>query len=204
LLLNKKCLKKLNHPTPLIDTKLVELPLRTIVSPVKRISMKIGILSDTHGNIPATKSAADHFRRAGVKAVFHCGDIGSFDVLTELAGIFNPLNVPVYVVFGNVDVYSDDWKFFPSNVGIQLFGRFGEVELEGRRMALLHSDDRVRIQKTIASQDYDFVFSGHSHEVHDYTEGITRCINPGTAGRGSPNTCAILDLSSGKLLIENC
>ncbi len=166
--------------------------------------MKIGILSDTHGNLPATAKAAHLFSVAGVGAVLHCGDIGSSDVLAELSTVFHPLEVPVYAVFGNVDLYSSDWKFSPSNIGVQLFGRFGEVELEGCRMALLHSDDQTRYDKTISSGDFDFVFSGHSHEVHDHRVGATRCINPGTAGRGVPGTCAILDLSSGELLVKEC
>ncbi len=166
--------------------------------------MKIGILSDTHGNLPATVTAARIFSAAGVEAVLHCGDIGSADILAELAAVFHPMEVPVYAVFGNVDIYSPDWKFFPSNIGVQLLGRFGEVELDGRRIALLHSDDRARFHKNISSGDYDFVFSGHSHEVHDRVIGTTRCINPGTAGRGQPNTCAILDLTSGKLVVESC
>lgn len=166
--------------------------------------MKIGILSDTHGNLPATAKAAHLFSVARVGAVLHCGDIGSAEVLAALAKVFHPLEVPVYAVFGNVDLYSDDGKFFPSTVGVQLFGRFGEVELEGYRMALLHSDDRTRFHKTISSGDFDFVFSGHSHEVHDRRVGATRCINPGTAGCGVPGTCAILNLSSGKLLVKEC
>jgi putative phosphoesterase len=173
-------------------------------SPVKEYPMKVGILSDTHGNIPATVRAGCIFKKAGVGAVLHAGDIGGFDVLAELAGIFHPLKVPVYAVFGNVDTYSGDWKFFPSNIGVQLLGSFGEIELEGHRVAILHSDDRRRFQQIVSSGEYDFVFSGHTHEVHDYRVGATRCINPGTAGRGCPNTCAILDLASGELSVGNC
>lgn len=178
--------------------------MRAPGSRVENNLMKIGILSDTHGNVPATANAARIFAMGGVRAVLHCGDIGSADVLAELAGILHPLDVPVYAVLGNVDIYSSDWKFFPTNVGVHMLGRFGEVDLDGQKCALLHSDDRARFHKVIASGDYDFVFSGHSHEVHDHTVGGTRCINPGTAGRGSPNTCAILDLASGEMTVETC
>jgi len=164
--------------------------------------MKIGILSDTHGNLPATAQAARIFEAAGVGVVLHCGDIGGADVLTELSAVFHPLDVPTYAVLGNVDVYSSDWEFFPSNIGVQLLGRFGELELDGRKIALLHSDDRRRFQQVVSSGNYDFVFSGHSHEVHDHTVGTTRCVNPGTAGRGTPNTCAILDPDQGDLSVE--
>ena len=163
--------------------------------------MKIGILSDTHGNLPATKRAARMMSAAGVGAVFHCGDIGGADVLTELSKIFQPMGAPVYAIFGNVDAYSSDWKFSPTHIGIHLLGRFGEVEIDGKKIALLHSDDRARFRKTIDSGEYDLVLSGHSHEIHDHTVGRTRCINPGTAGRGAPNTCAVLDFESGQLAI---
>ena len=166
--------------------------------------MKIGILSDTHGNLPATGNAAHLFAEAGVGAVFHCGDIGGTDVLTELATVFQPLEVPVYAVFGNVDAYSNDWKFFPSTIGVELFGRFGEVVLEGTRIALLHSDDCVRFRKTITGGGYDLVLSGHSHKVHDHMVDHTRCVNPGSAGRGIPCTCAVLDLASGQLVSLLC
>ena len=157
--------------------------------------MKIGILSDTHGNISTTAKAAAIFREAGVTTVFHCGDIGGMDVLAELAGAMEP----VHAVFGNVDIHSSDWKFFPTNIGVQLHGRFGDIVCGDHRIALLHSDDRRLFNQTVAGGEYDLVLTGHSHEVHDYAKGRTRCINPGTAGRGSPDTCAVLDLKDGQL-----
>jgi putative phosphoesterase len=165
--------------------------------------MKIGILSDTHGSISAAAKAAAVFRQHGVRAVFHCGDIGGMDVLAELAGVMEPVHVPVHAVFGNVDIHSSDWRFFPTNIGVQLHGRFGGIVCEDHRIALLHSDDRHLFNQTVTGGEYDLVFTGHTHEVHDYTQGRTRCINPGTAGRGSPDTCAVLDLESGVLTVIN-
>ena len=164
--------------------------------------MKIGILSDTHGDLSATAKAAVVFCKAGVGAVFHGGDIGGMDVMVELAGAMEPVHVPVHAVFGNVDIHSSDWKFFPTNIGVALHGRFGDIHFAGQRIALLHSDDRHLFNQTVASGKYDLVLTGHSHEVHDYERGRTRCINPGTAGRGAPNTCAVLDLESGVLTIH--
>ena len=157
--------------------------------------MKIGILSDTHGNLPIVRKVVGIFRGNKVSAIFHCGDIGSLEILTELA----KLNVPVHAVLGNVDQFSKDWKYAPTPTGLQLHGRFGIIELGGLRIAVLHSDDREATDRAIRSGDYDFVFTGHSHEFHDYLVKSTRCINPGTAGRGAPNTCAVLDLENGVL-----
>jgi predicted phosphodiesterase len=53
----------------------------------------------------------------------------------------------------------------------------------------------------VSSGEYDLVLTGHTHEVHDFHEGQTRCINPGAAGSGAHKTCAMLDLESGSLTI---
>ena len=153
--------------------------------------MKIGILSDTHGNLSATHVAVNIFRDTGVDVVFLCGDIGAVEILAELAG-----DLPVHVVLGNVDVYSADWKFFPSNLGVELHGRFADVSVGGHRIALLHGDDSRRLKNAISVGEYDLVLSGHTHEVHDFMVGKTRCLNPGSAGRGNPKSCAVFDLDS--------
>ena len=163
--------------------------------------MKIGILSDTHGNLSATRLAARAMSDANVKAVFHCGDIGSMDVLAELAAVFEPGGIDVHAVYGNMDRHAADWKYFPSGIGVTLHGQFGDIDFNGDRIALLHSDDARRYRQIVASQEYAFVFSGHTHEVHDYMDGMTRCINPGTAGTGTTGTCAVLDLKTGRLHI---
>jgi putative phosphoesterase len=163
--------------------------------------MRIGILSDTHGNLEVTARAAGRLQDAGVAAVFHCGDIGGMDVLAELAGVFAPDGTTVHAVLGNVDVHSSDWKFFPTGIGVILHGRFGDIACGEKRIALLHSDDARRFRQTVTSGEFDLVLSGHTHELHDYTQHGTRCINPGTAGRGSPDTCAVLDMDSGKLTV---
>lgn len=162
--------------------------------------MKVGILSDTHGNVPITGKCVRLFRISKVGAIFHCGDIGSFEVLDKLC----ERNIPVHAVLGNVDRFSSDWKYAPRPEGLHLHGRFGEIILGNKRIALLHSDDRVRHQDVMKSGDYDLVFTGHSHEFHDYMAGSTRCINPGTAGRGAPNTCVVLDLKTGELNLQEC
>lgn len=153
--------------------------------------MLIGILSDTHGNIDVTKKAILFFKDANVSAIFHAGDIGSHAVLKTLS----ELDVSIHAVLGNVDLYNDDFKYHPI-AGIQMYGRFGDITCAEKRISLIHSDDRSRFISTVSNDEFDYIFSGHTHTVHDYTEGKTRCINPGTAGRGAPNTCAVLDLKT--------
>ena len=161
--------------------------------------MKIGILSDTHGNLRATRQIAEQFVEAGVETVFHCGDIGGEEVLTELAVLCAPQKIPVCAVLGNVDLPASDWRFFPIQIGVEVVGRFGTQQLDGKQIAWLHGDDSARLRQTLSSGEYDFVFSGHSHLFHDQKEGRTRWLNPGSAGRGNPNTALILDLKTNHL-----
>ena len=161
--------------------------------------MKIGLLSDTHGNLPATRLAAHLLTNAGALAIFHCGDIGGESVLAELSAICSPKHVPVFAVLGNVDHPASDWCFFPTSSGVEILGRFGEQEVDGKKVAWLHGDDSSRLQKILSDQIYDFVFSGHTHCFHDQQIGKTRWLNPGSAGRGTLKSCLLLDLKTNLL-----
>jgi len=155
--------------------------------------VKIGIISDTHGQVDLALSAAREFIFRGIEAVFHCGDVGSDMVLTEMAALFQAIDIPLYVVQGNTDSHTD-FKFYPGNIGVKLLGRFGEMDLAGRKIAVLHSDDERRLFETVESQNYDYVLFGHTHVCHDEKRKRTRMVNPGAAGRGMHPSCAVLDL----------
>lgn len=160
--------------------------------------MKVGIISDTHGQVDLALSAAREFVFRGIEAVLHCGDIGSDMVLTEMASIFQTMEIPVYAVLGNCDIV-ESWDFYPEDIGVKILGRFGELELAGKRIAMLHSDDEKAFDRVAAAGKYDYLFTGHSHVRHDRRKCKTRLINPGSAGRGMHPSCAVLDLVSDDL-----
>lgn len=160
--------------------------------------MKVGILSDTHGQVDLALDAAREFLFRGAEAVLHCGDIGSDMVLTEMASLFQALDIPLYAVLGNCDVM-ENWEFYPENIGVTVLGRVGEIELAGKRIAMLHSDDESTFERIAEEGAYDYLFSGHSHVRHDRLHKGTRLINPGAAGRGMMPSCAVLDLVSDNL-----
>ncbi|MEI8206755.1 MAG: YfcE family phosphodiesterase [Kiritimatiellales bacterium] len=155
--------------------------------------MKIGIISDTHGQVDLALAAAREFIFRGIEAVVHCGDVGSEMVLTEMAALFQAIDIPLYVVLGNTDCHTD-LKSYPGDTGINLLGRFGELDLAGRKIAVLHSDDEPRLMEAVESQNYDYVLFGHTHVCHDKKHARTRMVNPGAAGRGMHPSCAVLDL----------
>lgn len=161
--------------------------------------MKIGLLSDTHGDHVRAGLATRELLKHPIEAVFHCGDIGSERVLAELASACQPRGVPVHAVLGNVDLYEDALEDFPHETGVRVWGRRAVLELAGKQVAVIHGDDIHMLGNAVSGQQYDYIFTGHTHVHADEREGRTRIINPGAIFRGYPPTVAVLDLATGLL-----
>jgi len=155
--------------------------------------LKVGIISDTHGQVDLALAAAREFIFRAVDAVIHCGDVGSDMVLTEMAELFQALDIPIYAVLGNCDVHQS-MGHFAEESGVNLMGRVAHLTLANRRIAVLHSDDEAHFEALVRSNVYDYVFFGHSHTRRDERIDKTRIINPGAAGRGMHPSCAIVNL----------
>jgi len=161
--------------------------------------MKIGILSETHGHVARTRIACDLLTSQGTDIVIHCGDIGSEPVLAELLAAFQPNNIPFYAVLGNVD-YPDNLYDGWSKAGeFEVMGRFGELTVDGKRIAIIHGDDNCELWKAEADGTYDYIFTGHTHVKEDRTSRNTRIINPGAVYRASQPSVAILETGTDKL-----
>ncbi len=161
--------------------------------------MKIGILSDTHGNVPRTHLAIERLNRGEVEAIIHCGDIGTPAVLIELSLAFEPRQTPIYAVTGNVDQFNTEIYPWHGGGGIEMMGAFGSLELDGKRLAVAHGHDYQALQRAIEGGDYDYVFTGHTHVAEDHRVRKTRVINPGAVHRASIPSVAILDLNNDDL-----
>jgi uncharacterized protein len=158
--------------------------------------MKIGIVSDTHGEMEKTAEVVSVFAYEQVDMVIHCGDIGCFEVMAELTA----LEVPVHAVLGNCDLHEPAWRFFPDNIGVTLHGRMGELTVEGKQIAFIHGDDARAVNALLKSERIDYLFTGHTHQRHDLLIDTTRCINPGALVRSTEPTCAVLTLPEDELV----
>jgi uncharacterized protein len=150
--------------------------------------MLIGVVSDTHGHVANTRQAVRMLESCEVEMVLHCGDIGSIDVVR----LFD--RWPTHFVFGNVDDQLDLLRDAIEKAGQTCHGRFGELELAGRRIALLHSDDGPRFRETVVSGRYDLVCYGHTHFAEKHHEAATLVLNPGALYRARPHSLAIVRL----------
>ena len=150
--------------------------------------MRIGVVSDTHGQVSFTRAAVQMLESLDVELVLHCGDIGSADVVR----LFDPW--PTHFVFGNVD---DDVRSLRSAMrtgGHTCHERWGELELAGRRVTLLHGDDNRLLRQLVESGEYDLVCHGHTHVAAHDVRGRTHVLNPGALHRARYHSLAIVDL----------
>jgi putative phosphoesterase len=156
--------------------------------------MLLGVVSDTHGDVPRSRAAVRMLESLDVAAVIHCGDIGSADIVSMFSCW------PAHFVFGNCD---HDRKALRDDILAArqtCHGTFGELELLGVRIAFLHGDDNGLLESTIASGDYALVCHGHTHVVRHERRGKTLVLNPGAVHRANPHTIATVELP--KLMVN--
>ncbi len=152
--------------------------------------MRLGIISDTHGHVELTRPAVRMLESLEVDSVLHCGDIGSMAVVELFAAW------PTHFVFGNCDERLDAFAAAIRAAGQTCHCLFGDLELEGVRIALLHSHERRRFRDAIESGDYRLICYGHTHVAAIDTHGDTLVVNPGAIYRADPHSIAVVELPS--------
>lgn len=150
--------------------------------------MRIGVVSDTHGQVKFTRAAVRMLESLEVELVVHCGDIGS----PEIVGLFAAW--PTHFVFGNVDYPQAPLANAIEAAGQHNHNRFGQLELMGKRIAFLHSDDTALFCQTCQSGEFDLVCYGHTHQARQQREGKTLVLNPGAIYRANPHSLATVEL----------
>ncbi len=167
-------------------------------------SVKIGILSETHGNLDRTRDAIRALEREDVEVVLHCGDIGSESVLSELQSAFIADKIRFYAVLGNVDYPDSVYDSWSETDCFEILGRYGKITILDKTIAIIHGDNARVLDEAILSGDYAYVFTGHTHVKDDRRIASTRVINPGAVHRASVSTIAVLDLENDSLEFIDC
>ena len=150
--------------------------------------MRLAVISDTHGHVAYTTEAVRLLQTLDVERVIHCGDIGSAAIPPLLAPW------PTDYVLGNVDRDESALRRAIEAAGHRLHGRFSSLDLEGRRIAFLHSDDLRLFRETIRSGEWDLVCYGHTHKADSRHEGRTLVLNPGALYRAAQHSVAVVTL----------
>ncbi len=150
--------------------------------------MKIGIISDTHDNLPQIAKAVEFFNREKVELVLHAGDF----ISPFTSRGFGKLNSKLIGVFGNMDAEKASLAEKFSAIG-KIYESPYKFEIGGRRIILMHKGDLVN--SLSKSGDYEVIICGHTHQA-DLRKGKALILNPGECGgwlKGK-STIALLDL----------
>jgi putative phosphoesterase len=135
--------------------------------------------------------AATHIlRESGAELMLHCGDVGGRHVLDEMKDLESAF------VWGDTDKDRMGLLRHAQRIGVACYGVLADVELGGKRIAVLHGDDKKLLQRLITEQQHDFVIWGHGPEREDKVVGRTRVIHPGSLYGGTSRTIALIDTES--------
>jgi putative phosphoesterase len=132
--------------------------------------MIIGVMSDSHDNLPLVEKAVALFVRRGVEHILHAGDIvAPFSLMPIIES-----GIPFQGVLGNND----------GEVPLLLERSKGAIQPAPRRLVV--DDKQILLQhfhhfveEIALSGKFDVVVYGHTHEVDNRVLGKTLLLNPG-------------------------
>ena len=155
--------------------------------------MRIGIVSDTHNNLPNVQRIVELFNAAGVSKVVHTGDITQPKTLDCLAG----LQMPLYAVYGNNDegerealaTAAQRHNFVLTDPPLWL-------DWASRRILVVH--DPCDLKQIPDIDAGDIILHGHTHRLRIEQQGTGLIFNPGECAGMVPggNSIGVLDLTS--------
>ncbi len=136
--------------------------------------MLVGILSDSHDNLPAVEAAAHRLRDRRVELVLHAGDI----IAPFVAPVLARAGARVFAVYGNNDGERAGLRRKFKDIG-EIKGDVAELEMGGRNVAIYHGTETALAEALVAGGKYDLVVLGHTHRPEIVKRGRTLVVNPG-------------------------
>ena len=134
--------------------------------------MIIGILADSHDNLPKLQKAVALFNKKNTCLVLHAGDyIAPF----ALGMLEKHLRCEYRGVYGNNDGEREGLRALSNG---KISSETVELQECGKKIFLIHDLSKTRLN--VAS--YDIVISGHTHDVDVNKRNQTWFINPGECG----------------------
>ncbi len=148
--------------------------------------MLIGVISDTHDNMPKIGCALSILQERGAETIVHAGDFVAPFALKALLGS----GIPVVGVFGN----NDGERAGLNRQGAELHEPPHQFTLGDRSVVVSHDEESLSDRD---AAEADIVVCGHTHTPE--VRGSDRLrINPGEAGGwlSGRSTMAVVALDS--------
>ena len=162
--------------------------------------MLVGIVSDSHDNVPMLRRAVDHFNADGCELVIHAGDV----VAPFAMAVMDGLKCPFRAIYGNNDGEKVGLKIKAASVGGSIEEPPVQFMAGGLKFRVFHdcSDWETEAKESGA----DVVIFGHTHDTSIETlsgNELPLGINPGECGGWLTGSCtaAILDTTTRQVRI---
>jgi len=149
--------------------------------------VNIGVIADTHDNLPKIEKAVRFFNRRRVEFVLHAGDF-----IAPFAAVrFKALSCEFRGVFGNNDGERQGLNKI-SDGKIQA-GPL-RVSLDNRRILVVHDINSV----DLTTENIDLIIFGHTHKPEIRHSNSSLLVNPGECSGwlSSHASIAIVDLKT--------
>ena len=129
--------------------------------------MKIGVISDTHGVVPAWEKAMAVF--SGAEMILHAGDVlyhpprigftAGYDI-PALAHLINSSPIPIVIARGNCDS-----EVYEELLEIPVLAPYAVVEIGGLRLVIQHGHNLSPedIRRLAGKYGADVFITGHTH-----------------------------------------
>jgi len=138
--------------------------------------MLVGLISDTHDNLPMVEKAVKKLNEEKVELVLHAGDYVAPFVIPK----FKDLQAKLIGVFGNNDGDHELLKKrFSENKNLEIRGNFAAIKADNLKIVLLHGNEEELLKALIDSKSFDVIVHGHMHKADVYRKGKTLIVNPG-------------------------
>ncbi|HDP99867.1 MAG TPA: metallophosphoesterase [bacterium] len=159
-------------------------------------AQKIGIMSDSHDNLPAIRAAVDFFNIQQVDLVIHAGDLVAPFTAREL----KKLRSPYEIVLGNNDgEILGLHHVYAGKVHLPPF----KIRFANKNILVLH--DAGILSEIKQQTSYDMIIYGHDHQsAVDRLPDGTWIVNPGECGGWlyGESTIAIYDIQQDQVTIH--
>jgi putative phosphoesterase len=147
--------------------------------------MKIGILSDTHDNLPKIERAVKFFNKNKVQFVLHAGDF----VAPFTVSLLKKLTCDWRGIFGNND---GEKEGLAAASEAKIKAGPIRIELQDKKITMAHDAKTIDLDK----EEADLIVIGHTHKPEIIKKYNKLIVNPGECGGWVTNhsTVSIVNL----------
>jgi uncharacterized protein len=152
--------------------------------------MLIGVISDTHNNLPNLNAALACFHTQNIDHILHCGDWTTVETVRHLSSVATSLDITVKGVIGNNDeVMADSLREIAGSLtNVVIKKGILRLEIDRLKVALYHGHHTPTLRNLLLDKSIDILCTGHSHKPRLEYLGNTLILNPGSVAFSIPRS----------------